>query len=115
MNKPFMTKKALVYGEDTILSVGYCEMYHLLIGRSPVAYHSGVYGWNFDAYKVDEVLICTGYRSTPKTRGISDNWEVIKGYENSARRLWENREIPYEKRVDAIRGLLSELLALLKY
>ena len=42
--------------------VGYCEAQHLLSGIEPDYYTTGIYGWNFDVYRIAGLTICTGYR-----------------------------------------------------
>lgn len=61
------------------VSVGYCDLQYLLYYCSPIAYNSGVYGWNYDVYTFEQystnIAICTGYRGMPGknlyTAGIS--------------------------------------------
>jgi hypothetical protein len=62
------TIKALRSGAVNLRSAGYCDMHYLLYGRSPVAYTSGMYGWNFDVYECYGLTICTGYRGTSGER-----------------------------------------------
>lgn len=50
---------------NRLFSAGYCELQFLLRNEQPVAYTSGVYGWNFDVYNVHGITICTGYRGMP--------------------------------------------------
>ena len=83
------TRKELLrnYGKETALAIGYCDAWHLLKGAGvePFACCSGVYGWNFDAYEVDGVLICTGYRGM-----IGKQAENVEKYEKKAREIMEN-------------------------
>jgi len=85
------TEKAVKQGYSRILSVGYCDMQRLLSSRSPIAYASGIYGWNFDVYDVGDIVqgacICTGYRP-PK--GIEPDYDMLREYESRA--LREERE-----------------------
>lgn len=76
------TRKAIVNNCPNIVSVGYCDLYHLLSVTEPVAYTCGVYGWNFDVYQVDDLTICTGYRNMP---GRTAN--NIREYEERAKEL----------------------------
>ena len=74
------TRKAVVAGSPRLVSVGYCDLQTLLRYHSPIAYTSGVYGWNFDVYKIHRLTICTGYRGMPGRR--ANNAEK---YEQAAR------------------------------
>lgn len=48
-------------GTPTV-ALGYCELQCLLGCADPEAYTAGVYGWNFDVYRLGGLTICTGYR-----------------------------------------------------
>lgn len=61
------TAKEIRRGYGRIIALGYCEAEALLLYKKPVAYASGVYGWNFDLYDIDGVAVCTGYRGMPGT------------------------------------------------
>lgn len=74
------TRKNIVATSPRLVSVGYCDLQTLLRYHSPIAYTSGVYGWNFDVYQVNNLTICTGYRGMPGRR--ANNAEK---YEQSAR------------------------------
>lgn len=78
------TRKAIQDGYHRILSVGYCELQHLLKYQSPVAYSAGVYGWNADYYIVEGVLIATGYRSLPNSRNTKCDYNTARKYDNMA-------------------------------
>jgi hypothetical protein len=75
------TAKALKNGYYKIISVGYCDLQSLLSYQKPVAYSSGVYGWNFDVYEVNGVAIVTGYRGMPE-KNSKTSYELIKEYED---------------------------------
>lgn len=76
------TTKALREGACNLKSAGYCDLQYLLTNHNPVAYTSGVYGWNFDVYKVYGLTICTGYRGMPGERleGIEEAERKSNGY-----------------------------------
>lgn len=71
------------------------DMPHLfkLAGVEPFAYTSGVYGWNFDAYEVSGVLLCSGDRGM-----IGQRLEIAEKYEEKARKIdslpirWEEKK-----------------------
>ena len=54
-------RDAMRAGTPTV-ALGYCELQRLLGCADPVAYTAGVYGWNFDVYRLGGLTICTGYR-----------------------------------------------------
>jgi hypothetical protein len=70
-------------GYAKIISVGYCDLQSLLSYKSPVAYASGVYGWNFDVYDIAGVAIATGYRGMP-SKNSTAKYDLIKEYEDKS-------------------------------
>lgn len=77
------TAKALKQGYYTIIEAGYCDLQCLLSYKSPVAYSSGTYGWNFDVYDINGVAIATGYRGMPSANSKAD-YKLIRKYEELA-------------------------------
>ena len=99
------TRKAIVAGTpaNNLVCAGYCDLSNLLWGHEPIAYTSGVYGWNFDVYEVYGKTICTGYRNMP---GRKANNEAA--YEEKARAISDNYDLKWEERRDKIESLLKE-------
>ena len=99
------TRKAIVAGTPTnnLVCVGYCDLSNLLWGHEPIAYTSGVYGWNFDVYEVYGKTICTGYRGMPGRRANNE-----AAYEEKARAISDNYDLSWEERRDKIESLLKE-------
>ena len=97
------TRKAIVNSSENLVSVGYCDLQTLLRNHSPIAYTSGVYGWNFDVFKVYGMTICTGYRGMPGRRANN-----IGEYEAKARAVYDDKNISYKEMGDKIEALLKE-------
>lgn len=73
------------YGVKNALNIsGLCQLRNLLdvAGVYPFAYTAGVYGWNFDAYDVDGVLLIYGDRG-----GFGKIAAYDKKLENKAREI----------------------------
>ena len=100
------TAKAIRSAGGNIISIGYCDAYHLLSTHNANAYTSGVYGWNFDVYELYGVTICTGYRGMPGRAAKN-----VRTYEAQARAIYEDWSIPYEERKEKIENLLREFLS----
>lgn len=66
------------------LKVGYGEAQSLLRYQNAYGYNCGVYGWNFDSYDINGVVINTGYRGLV---GKSVDYELLNAYERKARAL----------------------------
>lgn len=96
------TRKELVrnYGNNG-LAVGYCDAYYLLKYEDKRAFTAGVYGWNFDAYDIDGVLICTGYRGM-----IGKQPRFLAKYEKKARAIVENWDLSFDKKQKKVGKLL---------
>lgn len=99
------TRKSIVNGTPAarLVCAGYCDLQYLLWGHSPVAYTSGVYGWNFDVYEVYGITICTGYRNMPGRRANN-----IRAYEEKARAIYDNYNRDWNARMTDIESLLME-------
>lgn len=95
------TRKAVVAGSPRLVSVGYCDLQTLLRYHSPIAYTSGVYGWNFDVYEIHGLTICTGYRGMPGRTAHN----ILK-YEQAARDALER--LDWKEAEAEIERLLSE-------
>lgn len=70
------------------VAVGYCDLQYLLHYCSPIAYNSGVYGWNYDVYTFEQystnIAICEGYRGYP---GIPIDYNIYIKYEAKAKEI----------------------------
>ena len=79
------TAKELKAGYYNIIEVGYCDLQNLLKYKSPVAYSSGTYGWNFDVYDINGIAIAAGYRGMPSKNSLKNNYALIREYEEKAK------------------------------
>ena len=104
------TRKAIVQNSPRIVSAGYCDLYYLLSCIEPFAYTTGIYGWNFDAYEVDGLTICTGYRNVPgrTANNIEEFEQRARGIMHDARSY---SEYTYEQRKADCLALLHEFAA----
>lgn len=84
---------------------GYCDLQYLLRYQEPFGYNSGVYGWNYDAYFVGGMTICTGYRNMP-----GKSLEKCGEYEEKARAILENHNLKYEEQRELVNALLDEFI-----
>ena len=100
------TRKAIVEGSVKLVCAGYCDLQTLLRNHSPIAYTSGIYGWNFDVYEVNGLTICTGYRGMPGRRANN-----IGEYERKARAIMDEYSRNYEERCADVEKLLGEFIA----
>lgn len=102
------TAKAIRQGAYKSVSAGYCDLQYLLWYTSPIAYTSGVYGWNFDVYEIDDLVICTGYRGMVGGRAI-----CIREFEGRARAI-VNSNTPLESKQRQVKLLLNEFIRINK-
>lgn len=101
------TKRAIVKSSENIRWAGYCDLQALLRNHEPIAYTTGIYGWNFDVYSVYGLTICTGYRNMPGKR-----LEGIESYEKKAAAIWSDYE--HYKGIDGFERQQNEVESLLK-
>ena len=85
--KLFVTRTQVKQNFERILYTNYCGMSFLLMGKTPIAYNSGVYGWNYDLYDLNGVALLTGYRGT-----YGQYINPIEE-EKQARAIWEDRTL----------------------
>lgn len=81
MPKIHTTKKELKnrFSSRYTFYCDYCDLQEMDFFIPPMYYTSGVYGWNFDAYRLGcDYLITTGYRGMFGTRIDSDTLKRIK-------------------------------------
>lgn len=100
------TRKAIVSGTPSsrLVKAGYCELSTLLRFHDPIAYTTGVYGWNFDVYEVYGLTICTGYRNMAGRRA-----NKCGEYEEKARAIMESATFSnYEETREKMENLLKE-------
>ena len=95
-----MTKKIIKLKElrrmsngENLYFVGYCKLQTLLKNIEPEYYYSNAYGWRFDVYVVNGLIITTGYEM-PRIGFIKELKEVEKfeklAYKNSLNaKNWE--------------------------
>lgn len=100
------TRKAIVEGSHDIICAGYCELQYLLRNHTPVAYTSGIYGWNFDVYEIGGKTICTGYKGMPGRRANN-----VGVYEKKAYDTLHDNTITHEEANARIENILAEFLA----
>lgn len=90
---------------NTRLSIPYATLQSLLSYIQPFGYNAGVYGWNYDCYDINGVLLMTGYRTIGKTVDRS----IILKYEKQAD-LLDSQNIPYEDRKKEALKLLNDFI-----
>lgn len=97
------TRKAIVNSSENLVKVGYCDLQTLLRNHAPIAYTSGVYGWNFDVYDVYGLTICTGYRGMPGRTACN-----VREYENRARAIFDEPDGNWTDKNERVENLLRE-------
>jgi hypothetical protein len=107
------TQKNIKENYAAIISIGYCDAWYLLYFEDPIAFTSGVYGWNADIYEKNGVAIVTGYRPFGN---IHVDYDVIREYNNRAKEVINNNSIEYETKKELVNDILLEFrnIALLK-
>jgi len=109
MSKIKITSKELKSRYPKILTVAYCTMQNLLRYQQELYYNSGAYGWNYDGYNINGVLIVTGYRTFKGT--LKTNYDLINEYEEKARILNNDYNLDYDIKVEKVNNLLNEFIS----
>lgn len=103
--KAKITLKQLKETFSKRIPVGYCDAQYLLKFSEPIAYTSGVYGWNNDVYVSNGVAIVTGYRKL--CGNIEYNRSRVKEYDREAYKIYCDDNIPWENKKVKILWLLD--------
>ena len=106
-----VTRKRIKETSDYILKVGYCNMQHLLCYQQRFAYSTRSEGWACDYFKINGVVISTGYAPIGQS---FKNYELLKDYEQKAEKIHYDRYLSYEEKKEQIDKLLYELTELFK-
>ena len=101
--KTKMTSKQVKAMFPDALKAGYCEIATLLHGYEPIAYTTGVYGWNYDVYLINGKAIVTGYRNLYGRR-MNNSLE----YEQKAKEISTNWDLPWPERDKQLKALQTE-------
>ena len=105
MNKIKATNKMVKGTNKIIITVNNLDS--LLKCRQANYYNAGVYGWNYDAYVLDNVTIITGYR--PFKTDIEVSFDLCNKYNNKALEVTKNNT-NYEVIKNELELLLNEFL-----
>ena len=81
-------------GHAGTIQIGYAEAQSLLRFQIAYGYNCGVYGWNFDSYYINGVVINTGYRGMV---GKSVDYDLLRKYESKARALQCKNGLTYNQ------------------
>lgn len=102
-----LRKKDVTKNFNFIISVGYCDLWYLLKGLDRMGYTCGVYGWNADIYKIDNVAIVTGYRPFGN---IQSDYKLNKKYNEKARKIFEDNLLKWDVKTTKINKLLNKYI-----
>jgi hypothetical protein len=103
-----VTRKQLQAWSRKIIAIGYCSAHNLLYPEDSIGYNAGVYGWNYDAYYVDGIIITTGYRPI----GERVNYDLLQEYETRAEKILSyDNKAPYDEKAAEVQRLLREFVS----
>ena len=101
------TRKQINQNFNSVISIGQCDAQYLLQGKNPIAYNAGYYGWNFDIYDINGVAIFTGYQPFGN---IHPDYNIIKKYDDEARKIRGDSRRNYQKMLDQTDQLLNQFI-----
>ena len=107
--KTFVTKNSL--RGFKVICAGNGDAKNLLMELRPFGYNSGVYGWNYDAYQFNGIIVCHGDRHMP---GV--HCDFLRDYEKKAADVYrkeyrDSGKISYDVMVEKITALRAEFAA----
>ena len=81
-----MTRKDVYAYGFHVIKLPANAIQHLTIFIPRSGYNIGIYGWNWDAYIVNGVVFCTGYRNLPGSITKEERY-LVEAYEEAAHAL----------------------------
>ena len=107
-----VTKRQILDNYCYVISVGYCDLCHLLQFKNANYYTCGVYGWNSDIYDLGNgVALSTGYRPIGNLK--ASYYHITRKYNEKAKKVHEqyyNSKIKYDTKNKKLDKLLSEFV-----
>ena len=101
------TQKEIKSRFKKIVCVGYADLQHLLSYESPIYHTIRREGWASDIYIFDDIAISTGYAPFGN---IKVKYDILRKYDNTARKIVENWSIKYDTKVKKVNKLLEKFL-----
>lgn len=102
-----LTKNEIKKQYETIIQIGYCDLYELIRTLEKIGYNAGVYGWNYDVFKLDyDTCVITGYRTFDKGT-IRLTSDFIQYMDKKANEITNNNNLnyeEYEKQMDLLKN-----------
>lgn len=86
---------------NNVINIGYFKAQYLLSTSTAYGSNAGGFGWNYDAYAVNGLTICTGYRNLPGRTAVK-----VSEYENAAKAVYNDASLTF----DQVRLKINELL-----
>ena len=113
MAKVKTTAKAIKKAYSNIITIGYCDMAHLLSYCTPAYYTCGINGWNCDVYIIDDnTVIATGYRPVS---GNLHSYELVKKYNEKAKsEIYGHWNIDYQEQKKIASQMLADFVKEIK-
>ena len=112
MTKQQTTRKTINNNFKNIYCVGYCGLSYLLRAFEARYYNAGIYGWNWDAYPINNTtIIVTGYRNMP---GECLPYELTQEFNKQAELIIKNSKFNWLEQQQHLRVLALELLETLE-
>lgn len=105
-----LTKNEIKKQYETIIQVGYCDLYDLTRQLKKIGYNAGIYGWNYDVFELDwNTCIITGYRTFDKGT-IRLTSDFIQYMDKKANKITNNNNCNYEEYEKQMDSLKNEFL-----
>ena len=84
------------------------DIQHLLFYKKPYGYNAGVFGWNYDVYNVNDLVVCTGDRTIRGDYQV--NYIDCKKYDDLAREIVNSWDLNYEEKKPLVNELLNNFI-----
>lgn len=102
-------RKIIKDDNEFIIGIGYCKAQHLLKFQEPFAYSTRPEGWACDYYKIDNILVSTGYDFV-ETKNAYFEPAILKEYDDKAQNIVSDGELTWDEREKLVNSLLKKFV-----
>ena len=102
-------KKKMKDDNEFIIGIGYCKSQHMLKFQEPFAYSARPEGWGCDYYRINDVLISTGYDFIENKNAYFEP-AILKEYDDKTQNIILDGELTWDEREKLVNSLLKKFV-----
>lgn len=102
-------KKKMKDDNEFIIGIGYCKAQHMLKFQEPFAYSARPEGWGCDYYRINDVLISTGYDFI-ENKNACFSPDALKEYDDKAQNILSDDSLTWNEREKMVNVILTRFV-----